>query len=304
MNPNDLYSDLLGQITDARTYLADKPEETPESALRALWFLASGDRRAVKRCAGGELPVLSPAAANHLQELLHQHMQGTPLAHLTARQCFMDIEMLAGPEALIPREETEILGYAALDLLRATVAANGHARVIDLCTGCGNLALALAYHEPACQVFAADLSPDAVDLARRNAEYVALQARTVHERVAFKVGDLFAPFDDERFVGQTDLVVCNPPYISSQRVVEMPSEVSDHEPHLAFDGGPFGVSILVRLIAEAPRYLKPGGWLCFEVGLGQGDLIRRRLERHGEYGAIETRSDPDGNPRALLARRV
>ena len=178
-------------------------------------------------------------------------------------------------------------------------ATNGHARVIDLCTGCGNLALALAYHERNCQVFASDLSSEAIDLAQRNAAHLALQ-----DRVTFWIGDLFAPFDDERFVGQVDMVVCNPPYISSQHVGEMPSEIYDYEPHLAFDGGPFGVSILVKLITEAPRYLKPGGWLCFEVGLGQGELIRRRLERNGAYGDIQTRCDMDGNPRALLARRI
>ena len=271
MNPSELYSNSPREIESVRTYPMDKPEESAANALRA------------NQCA----PV-----------------QGTLLAHLTGPQCSMGIEMLAGPEALIPRKETEILGGAALDVLRETAAANGNALVIDLCTGCGNLALALAYHEPACQVFAADLSPEAVDLARRNAEYLAPQSPAIQERVTFAVGDLFEPFDDARFVGRVDIVICNPPYISSRRVDEMAAEVSDYEPRLAFDGGPFGVSVLVRLLAEAPRYLKPGGWLCFEVGLGQGDLIRRRLERSSEYGAIETRSDPDGHPRALLARRV
>ena len=297
MNPIDLYDDLLRQITEARSYLPDKPEETPEGALRALWFLASGERRAVERCLEGELPPLSAASAERLRALVREHVQGTPLAHLTGRQCFMGIEMLAGPEALIPRKETEILGYAALEALQEQAAANGEATVIDLCTGCGNLALALAHHEPACRVFAADLAPEAVRLARRNASFLGLE-----DRVAFFTGDLFAPFDNARFSGSVDLVVCNPPYISSRRVEEMAPEVSDHEPRLAFDGGPFGVSILVRLIAEAPRYLRPGGRLCFEVGLGQGDLVRRRLERSGAYDEIETRADAEGNVRALLAR--
>lgn len=299
MNQNTLYCELLSELTDRRIYLADKPEESPVGALRALWFLAAGKPKAVEYCLEGDLPALSPTAVGQLRALLDRHVQGVPLAHLTGRQRFMDIEMLAGPEALIPRKETEILGYAALDLLRGLVAETDRAQVIDLCTGCGNLALALAYYELSCHVSAADLSPEAVDLARRNAAHVGVQ-----ERVAFSVGDLFAPFDHDGFIGQVDMVVCNPPYISSQRVVEMPAEVSSYEPRLAFDGGPFGISILVRLITEAPRYLKPGGWLCFEVGLGQGELIRRRLERHGAYGDIEVRSDREGNPRALLARRI
>ncbi len=294
MNPTDLYNDLLRELTEVRPYLADKPEETPEGALRALWFLASGERRAVERCLEGELPVLSPASTEHLHTLVREHIQGTPLAHLTGRQCFMGIEMLAGPEALIPRKETELLGYAALGNLQEI---DGHATVIDLCTGCGNLVLALAYHAPACRVYAADLAPEAIDLAQRNAAFLGLE-----DRVAFFTGDLFTPFDDAPLLGTVDLVVCNPPYISSRRVGEMAPEVSDHEPRLAFDGGPFGVSVLVRLIAEAPRYLRPGGRLCFEVGLGQGELVRRRIERSGAYDEIEARADAEGNVRALVAR--
>ena len=297
MGHTALFSNLLGEIAGLRTYLADKPEESPEAALRALWFLAAGECRAVECCLEGELPPLSEASMRCLRALVYAHIQGMPLAHLTGRQSFMGIEMLAGSEALIPRKETEILGYAALDLLRENSAKNGSTTVIDLCTGCGNLALALAHHEPACRVSAADLCPNAVDLAQRNAAHLGLE-----DRVAFSTGDLFAPFDHERFTGRVDMVVCNPPYISSQRVDEMPSEVSDYEPRLAFDGGAFGVSIVVRLISEAPRYLKPGGWLCFEVGLGQGELIRRRLERNGAYDAIEARADAGGNVRALLAR--
>lgn len=298
MTQSDLYTELLLEISNSRTYLADKPEESPESALRALWFLAAGDPRAVERCLDDKLPTLSKESEIRLRNFFREHLQGMPLAHITGRQQFMGIEMLVGPEALIPRKETEILGTAVLKILRVIVSELGQANVIDLCTGSGNLALALAYHEPNCRIFAADLSPDAVSLAQRNAIHLSLQ-----DRVTFSVGDLFAPFDSEHFVGLTDLVVCNPPYITSQRVSEMPSEVSNHEPRLAFDGGPLGLSIVLRLISEAPKYLKHGGWLGFEVGLGQAKFIRQRLERNNEYGEIQTLSDKDGNERVLLARR-
>lgn len=298
MTQPDLYKELLLEISNSRAYLADKPEESPETALRALWFLAAGDPRAVERCLDDKLPTLSKESEIRLRNFFREHLKGVPLAHITGRQQFMGIEMLVGPEALIPRKETEILGTAVLKILRVIVSELGHANVIDLCTGSGNLALALAYHEPNCRIFAADLSPDAVSLALRNAIHLSLQ-----NRVTFSVGDLFAPFDSEQFVGLTDLVVCNPPYITSQRVSEMPSEVSNHEPRLAFDGGPLGLSIVLRLISEAPKYLKHGGWLGFEVGLGQAKFIRQRLERNNEYGEIQTLSDKDGNERALLTRR-
>ncbi len=277
----------------------DKPEETPELTLRALWYLAAGDPRSVERCVDGRLPVLSEEAYGYLQDLVCQRLNGVPLAHLTGRQCFMGVEMLAGPEALIPRKETEILGYAVLDKLREVMTTHGDAQVIDLCTGCGNLALALAHHEPNCRVFAADLSPEAVNLARRNAKYLELD-----DRVEFHVGDLFAPFDHDGFLAGTDLVVCNPPYISTKHIAEMPEEIHAHEPHLAFDGGPFGVAIVFRLIKEAPRFLKPQSWLCFEVGLGQGDLITRRMARTGDYTEITPLPDPNGAIRAIMARRI
>lgn len=299
MTQPDLYNELLREITSSRTYLADKPEESPESALRALWFLAAGDPRSVERCHNYDLPTLSDESQKLLRNFIREHLKGVPLSHLTGRQQFMEVEMLVGPDALIPRKETEILGYAALKLLKEAISYSGYAQVIDLCTGSGNLALALAYHEPNCRIFAADLSPDAVSLARRNAIHLALQ-----DKVTFSVGDLFAPFANDQFVGQIDMVVCNPPYITSQRVTEMPSEVSNYEPRLAFDGGPLGLSILLRLISEAPHYLKSGGWLGFEVGLGQGKFIRQRLERNNEYSEIQALTDIDGNERALLAQRT
>ncbi len=299
MSKTDLYYELLEELLQSRTYLADKPEESPENALLALWFLAIGDPKAIEQCLNEDLPILSKNSVKHLKSLLKKHIEGMPLTHLTGRQRFMDIDFFVGPEALIPRKETEILGYAALETLRAIVLKNGFSNVIDLCTGSGNLALALAFHEPKCRIYGADLSKDAVTLAKRNAVHLAVQ-----DRVEFFVGDLFTPFANEQFFGQIDMVVCNPPYISSQKVSEMPCEVSEYEPRLAFDGGPLGLSILLRLIAEAPNYLKKGGWLGFEVGLGQGNFIQKRLESNDLYSNIEIFPDMNGNLRAILAQRI
>lgn len=296
---DDLFEQLLAELQVRWCAPVDKPEETLARTLHALWLLVAGEPRAVERCENVSLPDLAGEAVDRLRRLLTRRLAGVPLAHLTGRQCFMDVEMLAGPEALIPRKETELLGYAALDLLQQAVAARGRATVIDLCTGCGNLALALAHHEPLSTVFAADLSEDAVTLARRNVAHLGLT-----DRVTFAVGDLFEPYEGGGFDEAVDLVVCNPPYISTQHIAEMPEEIQAHEPHLAFDGGPFGVAILFRLIKEAPRFLKPQGWLCFEVGLGQGDLITRRLARTRVYGDVRSVSDASGAVRAILAHRI
>jgi release factor glutamine methyltransferase len=261
-----------------------------------LWLAAAGRPVSAVRAASLPLPELDEAGEARLSDLLARLREGSPLAHLTGRQDFLGLELLAGPEALIARKETEILARAALAKLKAMPGAE--LLVLEPCTGSGNVALALAAGEPRARVFASDLSAEAVGLARRNLEV------TGAGRVEFRTGDLLSPFEGEGFEGRADLVACNPPYISSAKVPGMRSAIASHEPALAFDGGPFGVSILMKLIKQAPRFLKPGGWLCFEVGLGQGEPMAKQLRRAPEYDAVETVADAAGAVRALLARRA
>ena len=288
--------DALDRLVALET-LPDKPEETSRSALRALWQLAGGARLSADAALETPLAPLDDAGIARFRALVEQRMSGTPLAHLTARQRFMGIEMLAGPGALIPRRETELVARAAVDLARRIAAAKGAARVMDVCTGSANVALAIAVAEPRATVFASDLSEEAVELARANVAHVG-----VADRVMLRSGDLLAPFDEPEFVGTIDLLTCNPPYISSARVDQLPTEIGGHEPRLAFDGGPLGVRILQRLIREAPRMLVPGGWLAFEVGLGQGPSVAQRMRSSGAYTLVETVDDERGDTRVLVAR--
>jgi release factor glutamine methyltransferase len=218
---------------------------------------------------------------------------------MTGLQRFMGLEILCGGEALIPRRETELLGWAALKELRRMASVQEDLVVIDVCSGSGNLAVGLAHHEPAARVFAADLSREAVALALRNVEHLGLIGR-----VDVREGDLLAPFDQPEFHRRVDLIVCNPPYISTQKVLTMAGEVSDFEPRLAFDGGPLGIRILQRLIREAPRYLKPGGRLAFEVGDGQGPAVLRRLRAQGDFEDAATVTDRRGHIRVILGSRA
>lgn len=285
------------RLAQSIEFLPDKPEETATSTAAALWLMAAGVPVSAERASQLELPVLSDEQNTVLEGLIEQRLRGVPLAHLTQRQLFMGIEMLAGPQALVPRKETELLADAAVRLARDRAAGRSMCTVVDVCTGSGNVALAVAHHVAASRVHAADLSEEAVTLAARNASHLGLQSR-----VEFLAGDLLAPFDDERFHGRVDVLTCNPPYINSAKVERMPREIADHEPRLAFDGGALGISILMRLIKEAPRFLCEGGWLAFEVGAGQGPALVKRLTAGSMFRRIEHVADDAGVMRVVIAQ--
>lgn len=290
------YARHLREVVDFFRPQPDKPEETAEGVLRALWMCAAGRPMSIAAMNGEELPPLSPAQEAELEALIARKRAGVPLAHLTGRQNFLGLELLAGPEALIPRKETEILGRAALALLDSL--SEDEILVIDVCTGSGNLALAYAHHQPRARVYAVDLSEASIALAQRNAELTGLA-----DRVEFHAGDLFEPLEGKGLEERADLVSCNPPYISSAKVAKMDEEISAHEPSLAFDGGAMGLAILTRLFDEAPRFIRPGGALCFELGLGQGPVLERRLRRQPWVAEVEAHRDEGGAIRALLATK-
>ena len=291
------FSDLLKEVERFWTPLPDKPEETPERVLSALWSTACGVPLSADRALPGSLPELDDASFDRLRGLIERKRAGVPLAHLTERQAFLGLELLASREALIPRKETEILGRAALVKIGCMAKKRGPLLVVDVCTGSGNLALAYAYYEPQARVCASDLSTEAIELARRNAQFTGLA-----QRVELRVGDLLEPFESPEFAGRCDFLSCNPPYISTAKVKQMHPEISQHEPEAAFNGGAFGVSILMKLVKNAPRFLRPGGWLGFEVGHGQGAGLARQLERNPAFAAVETYCDPGGEIRAILAK--
>ena len=296
MSHESLWNELLAEVSQKLEILADKPEETAESTLQALWFAATGQPKSTQAAITLEKPVLSEVQENKLRELIAQRLDGVPLAHLTGRQQFMGIELLAGPEALIPRKETEILGNAAQEIVTELAQNQEKIVLMDICTGAGNLIVSLAAKNPKIVGYAADLSEDAVSLAQRNVAF-----HTLEDRVEIRVGDLLAPFDTPDFHHKVDLLICNPPYISSGKVPAMADEISRHEPQLAFDGGPFGVKILYSLIKEAPRFLKPGGWLAFEVGLGQGEAMAKRMKKI--YTSVQYKTDNNGVIRVVLGQR-
>ncbi|MFO0929503.1 MAG: HemK/PrmC family methyltransferase [Gemmataceae bacterium] len=167
--------------------------------------------------------------------------------------------------------------------------------MLDLGTGSGCIAIALAHRQKDAAVTAVDLSPAALAVARRNAE-----KHRVADRIQFLEGDLFVPVPP----GETfDFIVSNPPYIRTAVIGELAAEVRDHDPRLALDGGPDGFAVIDRLIAGATDRLADGGHLLFEIGFDQEADARTRLERHGGYESPRTVHDLAEHPRVLVARR-
>lgn len=233
--------------------------------------------------------------------MTNELLLGKPLAYLLGRQRFMGVELLVRPGALVPREETELLGATAVRLLREQLDAEKleEAYAVDMCCGSGNLACGIASALPQVRFWASDLTDDCVSIARQNVLHLGLT-----ERIEVAQGDLFASIAHRKLEEKITAVVCNPPYISTKRLAETSADLLQHEPREAFDGGPYGISIYQRVVKEALPFLRPGGWLLFEVGAGQGRQVKALFERLGRYEEISSVNDRSGEARVVFGRKM
>jgi release factor glutamine methyltransferase len=222
------------------------------------------------------------------EESLARRSLRYPLAYLLGTQDFMGIEIRTNPDALIPRPETELLAEEALKRISKLL----NPRIVDVGTGSGCLAVALAKLRSDARVSAIDVSPPALELAERNAALNGVSART-----KFVLSDLFA-----NAPGPYDLIVSNPPYIKTGDLEGLQEEVR-FEPRLALDGGEDGLSVIRRLAEGARSELVPGGWLLMEIGYGQSDAVLNILEEAGfiELGLVK---DYSGIERVALGRKA
>jgi release factor glutamine methyltransferase len=298
MNKPDIYKELITEIEEKVHFLKDKPEETAESTLKALWLAAAGIFRSAEAAMEEELPELTEGQTGKLKEMISARIDNVPLAYITGRQRFLGVELLADKRALIPRKETEILGQKALELAKIITEKIKPALVIDTCCGAGNLGTAIAYHNPDVKMYATDLSHEAVELTKDNINFLGL-----NDRIEAVQGDFLSAFDNEDFYEKVDMIVCNPPYITSAKVKKMDEEISSNEPELAFDGGMLGIKLIQKLISESPKFLKKDGWVAFEIGLGQGPFVLKFMEKSGKYKNIGTATDDEGNIRAVYSQK-
>ena len=236
------------------------------------WLYAHGDE------------ALGPEATAGFAALVARRRAGEPVAYLTGRQGFRDLDLEVGPATLIPRPETEVLVELALARLSASQALD----VADLGTGSGAIALAIAGQRPQARLLATDASQAALDVARGNAHRLRL------DNVAFALGHWWQAVGDARY----DLVASNPPYIADDDPHLAQGDLR-HEPRAALASGADGLDAIREIAAGAKAHLRPGGWLLLEHGWEQGGAVHALLRGAG-LERVETAHDLDGRDRVTL----
>ncbi|WP_333872161.1 peptide chain release factor N(5)-glutamine methyltransferase [Kosakonia cowanii] len=258
--------------------------ESPRRDAEILLGFVTGKARTFI-LAFGETP-LTDEQQEQLAGLLARRERGEPVAHLIGEREFWSLPLFVSPATLIPRPDTECLVEQALSRLPAAPC-----RILDLGTGTGAIALALASERPDCQVTAVDLIPDAVALAQRNADHLGIR------NIEIVQSRWFSALEGQQF----SLIVSNPPYIDAQDPHLAQGDVR-FEPLSALVAADNGLADLHTLIKEAPRYLLPQGWLLLEHGWQQGAAVREIFARYG-WQQVETCRDYGDNERLTLGRR-
>ena len=238
-------------------------------------------------------------SARRVWALAQACADGTPPAFVLGRLNFMGVPLIAERGVIYPRPVTERVGRAALRILEDLhrQAPGRELWVVDMCSGSGNLACAIAFHDPECRIWSCDISEEASDLARRNALLLGLQ-----DRVAIRTGDMFESLAEDGLAGRVDLIVSSPPFISTTKLDKERARLLLNEPRAAFDGGPYGLSIHQALVGGAPALLRAQGHLVIEVGDKQSRIVCMLLERHGGYHAISGRDAGDGTEFVVQAQ--
>ncbi|WP_459549509.1 peptide chain release factor N(5)-glutamine methyltransferase [Nocardia sp. X0981] len=236
-------------------------------------------------------PLIDPEQLETYRALVSRRAARIPLQHLTGQAAMGQIDLEVGPGVFVPRPETELLLAWALARLE-TVRHDHTPIVVDLCTGSGALALALAHARPDAEVHAVELDPDALRWARRNA---ARRVAAGDTPITLYHADVTAPALLTELDGRVDIVVANPPYIPEG--TELAPEVADHDPHRALFGGPDGLAVIRPLVPLLGRLLRPGGGAAVEHDDSNGGELARLLELDGRFTEIVEHPDLAGKPR-------
>lgn len=218
-------------------------------------------------------------------------LENNPIEYITNKKEFMNLELYVNQNVLIPRQDTEILVEEVINILQNIKAEN--IQILDMCTGSGAIAIALAKNVEKCIVDAVDISSGALEVVRKN-----VVKNQVEDKINIINSDLFSKVPNKKY----NLIVSNPPYIE-RNVIENLDKQVQKEPIIALDGGEDGLDFYKKIINEASSYLESNGYLCFEIGYNQKSAVQNLLSNSGKYQNIYCKKDLCGNDRVIIAKK-
>ena len=281
------YADLY---LDARRALLEKEGQFASNIARELVCAASG-KTAEQLIADREL-YASEEVCQLTADFVRRYAAGEPMPYILGEWDFYDMTLTVTPDVLIPRDDTTVVTELAI---KKALFLNQNPRILDLCTGSGCIGLAIAKRVKDARVTLGDVSQGALRVARRN-----IMDQKLATWVKCLPIDVLKPAQD--FLGTFDLIVSNPPYIPTETWKTLDPSVRDYEPRLALDGGDDGLDFYRAILENFTPALQPGGWICFEFGIGQGNDVCSLLRQYG-YEITELRKDSAEITRAVLARK-
>ena len=272
-----------------RVFMAQEDDQTASLLARNLLCHVTGKTH--EQIIADREMYVSESACSELEDLVRRVLAGEPLAYVLGQWEFHGLNLTVNSNVLIPRDDT----CAVTDLaIHQALLLKDNPRILDLCTGSGCIGLAIAKKIPDAKVTLADISRQALDVAKKN-----VVAHKLSGRVAcVQVNALEKP---NAFLGKFDLIVSNPPYVTTREMLQLPESVARYEPRLALHGGADGLDFYRAITENFAAALKPGGYLCFEFGMGQGDAVCELLETNG-YTILERSRDYNDRERAVLAQ--
>lgn len=235
------------------------------------------------------------AKLDTLRGLVKRAGENEPIGYLVGRTEFYSLELAVCPDCLIPRPETELLVERAIEFLRTRT---GNQHILDLCTGCGCIAIAIAKNFPDAKVIATDISDGALSVAAKN-----IQKHKLEDKITLLAGDLFEPIIRQLDAPAFDLIVCNPPYVSEPEFEKLDKNVKEYEPRLALHGGFDGLAVYRRIVDQVNNFLKPDTAVMMEIGYAQGSAIRHLLESTGLFASVTIEKDLSNNDRIAIAKK-
>jgi len=287
---------LLESLNQTTKYLKDHQIESPQ--LNAELLLGRSVNLGREEFYTRLHDPLKGREKETLERMIQRRIAGEPLQYILGQQEFWSIDFKVDPRVLIPRPETELLVEQSLLILSENYL-RGIPSVLEIGTGSGAIAIALAKEVKNIFLVAADISRGALVLAKENAESAGVQ-----HQIEFVNGDLFGPLRLSKGRKPFDLILSNPPYIVRPEIGSLAKEVRDYEPTIALDGGEDGLEFYRRIITGAPFYLREGGWLLLEIGQGQSEKVAEQIERGGAFLKPQILPDLSGIERVVKAQII